>query len=327
MTEPGTVTEPRAVTAPGAVIETRGLTKRYRGGQLAVDGLDLSVPGGSVFGFLGPNGSGKTTTIRMLMGLIDPTSGTAQVLGHPMPGAARAVLPQVGALIEGPALYGFLSGRDNLLRYDCADPTADPRTRRDRVGQALDRVGLAAAAGKKAKAYSLGMKQRLGLAAALLQPRRLLVLDEPTNGLDPQGMREIRALVRELAAEGTTVFLSSHLLDEIEQVCTHAAVMARGRLITQGPVADLAAGARGRLAVTTPDPGEAARVLKELGVTGITVDGDRVSAEAPPGDVELADLSAALVHAGVRLRSFGVERASLEDAFVALTGEGFDVAG
>ncbi|MFI6728285.1 ABC transporter ATP-binding protein [Streptomyces sp. R-74717] len=327
MTEPGTVTEPRAVTAPGAVIETRGLTKRYRGGQLAVDGLDLSVPGGSVFGFLGPNGSGKTTTIRMLMGLIDPTSGTAQVLGHPMPGAARAVLPQVGALIEGPALYGFLSGRDNLLRYDAADPTADPRTRRDRVGQALDRVGLAAAAGKKAKAYSLGMKQRLGLAAALLQPRRLLVLDEPTNGLDPQGMREIRALVRELAAEGTTVFLSSHLLDEIEQVCTHVAVMARGRLITQGPVADLAAGARGRLGVTTPDPGEAARVLKELGVTGITVDGDRVSAEAPPGDVELADLSAALVHAGVRLRSFGVERASLEDAFVALTGEGFDVAG
>ncbi|WP_327349464.1 ABC transporter ATP-binding protein [Streptomyces sp. NBC_01321] len=323
MTELGTVIEPGTAT----VIETRGLTKRYRGGQLAVDGLDLGVPAGSVFGFLGPNGSGKTTTIRMLMGLIDPTSGTARVLGHPMPGAARSVLPQVGALIEGPALYGFLSGRDNLLRYDCADPTADPRTRRARVGQALDRVGLAAAAGKKAKAYSLGMKQRLGLAAALLQPRRLLVLDEPTNGLDPQGMREIRTLVRELAAEGTTVFLSSHLLDEIEQVCTHAAVMARGRLITQGPVADLAAGARGRLAVTTPDPGDAARVLKERGVTGVTVDGDRVSAEAPAGDVELADLSAALVHAGVRLRFFGVERASLEDAFVALTGEGFDVAG
>lgn len=229
-----------ADTAP--VIETQGLTKRYRGGQLAVDGLDLTVPGGSVFGFLGPNGSGKTTTIRMLMGLIDPTSGTASVLGHPMPGAARTVLPQVGALIEGPALYGFLSGRDNLVRYDRADPTADPRTRGARVGHALERVGLAAAAGKKARAYSLGMKQRLGLAAALLRPRRLLVLDEPTNGLDPQGMREIRALVRELAAEGTTVFLSSHLLDEIEQICTHAAVMARGKLITQGPVADLAAG-------------------------------------------------------------------------------------
>ncbi|MHB9859810.1 ABC transporter ATP-binding protein [Streptomyces sp. YIM S03343] len=310
------------------VIATRALTKRYRGGQLAVDGLDLTVPAGSVFGFLGPNGSGKTTTIRMLMGLIEPTSGTARVLGYPMPRSARAVLPHVGALIEGPALYGFLSGRDNLLRYDAADPTADPRTRRARAATALDRVGLTAAAGKKAKAYSLGMKQRLGLAAALLQPRRLLVLDEPTNGLDPQGMREIRTLVRELASDGTTVFLSSHLLDEIEQVCTHVAVMARGRLLTQGPVAQLAAGARGRLVVSTPDAGDAARVLKERGLADIVADGDRVTAEPPDPDVtDLADLNAALVTAGVRVRGFGVERASLEDAFVALTGEGFDVAG
>ncbi|MEU2283919.1 ABC transporter ATP-binding protein [Streptomyces sp. NPDC013178] len=323
-----------AEAAPGAagagdatdtVIHTRALTKRYRGGQLAVDGLDLAVPAGSVFGFLGPNGSGKTTTIRMLMGLIEPTSGTARVLGRPMPHASRAVLPHVGALIEGPALYGFLSGRDNLLRYDAADPTADPRTRRARVAEALERVGLTAAAGKKAKAYSLGMKQRLGLAAALLQPRRLLVLDEPTNGLDPQGMREIRVLVRELAADGTTVFLSSHLLDEIEQVCTHAAVMARGRLLTQGPVADLAARARGRLVVTTPDPADAARVLKEQGVGDVVLSEDRVTGE--PGDRELADLNAALVTAGVRVRGFGMARASLEDAFVALTGEGFDVAG
>ncbi|MFJ4409179.1 ABC transporter ATP-binding protein [Streptomyces sp. NPDC088910] len=320
-----------AVTVPAAdaadvVIETRGLAKRYRG-TLAVDGLDLRVPRGSVFGFLGPNGSGKTTTIRMLMGLIAPTAGTARVLGRPMPGAQRTVLPKVGALIEGPALYGFLSGRDNLLRYDAADPTADPRTRRARVGSALDRVGLTAAGPKKAKAYSLGMKQRLGLAAALLQPRELLVLDEPTNGLDPQGMREIRSLVRELAADGTTVFLSSHLLDEIEQVCTHAAVMARGRLLTQGPVADLAAGTRGRLVVTTPDPAEAARVLTEHGVGALLTDGQRVSGELPPAPPDLADLNAALVAAGVRVRGFGLERASLEDAFVALTGEGFDVAG
>ncbi|MDG4860511.1 ABC transporter ATP-binding protein [Streptomyces sp. T-3] len=309
-----------------AVIETHGLTKRFRGGQLAVDGLDLTVPGGSVFGFLGPNGSGKTTTIRMLMGLIEPTSGTARLLGHRMPRAAREVLPQVGALIEGPALYGFLTGRDNLLRFDSADPAADPRTRKARVIEALDRVGLTAAAGKKAKAYSLGMKQRLGLAAALLQPRRLLVLDEPTNGLDPQGMREIRTLIRELAGDGTTVFLSSHLLDEIEQVCTHAAVMARGRLITQGPVADLASTTRGRLAVTTPDPADAARVLKEHGVSDLTVLDDRVTGE-PPAAVELADINAALVRADVRVRGFGLERASLEDAFVELTGEGFDVAG
>ncbi|GAA2940312.1 ATP-binding cassette domain-containing protein [Kitasatospora cinereorecta] len=328
MTDTVTGTPAGSGEEPGAaVIETRGLTKRYRGGQLAVDGLDLWVPGGSVFGFLGPNGSGKTTTIRMLLGLIDPTAGTARVLGSPMPGAARTVLPHVGALIEGPAPYGFLTGRDNLVRYDSADAAADPRTRRARVDSALERVGLAAAAGRKAKAYSLGMKQRLGLAAALLQPRRLLVLDEPTNGLDPQGMREIRSLIRELAAGGTTVFLSSHLLDEIEQVCTHAAVMARGRLLTQGPVAGLAAGTRGRLTVTTPDPGAAARVLGEHGATGLLTDGDRVSADAPPGEVELADLNAALVRGGVRVRAFGIERASLEDAFVALTGEGFDVAG
>ncbi|MEH0635703.1 MULTISPECIES: ABC transporter ATP-binding protein [Streptomyces] len=322
-----------------AAIHTQGLTKTFRGGQVAVDHLELTVPSGSVFGFLGPNGSGKTTTIRMLMGLIEPTSGTARVLGLPMPRSTRTVLPHVGALIEGPALYGFLSGRDNLLRYDSADPTADPRTRRARVEAALDRVGLAAAAGKKAKAYSLGMKQRLGLAAALLQPRRLLVLDEPTNGLDPQGMREIRSLVRELASDGTTVFLSSHLLDEIEQVCTHAAVMTRGRLVVQGPVTELAAGARGRLVVITPDTADAVRVLKEQGIGDVVVteedgaaahradEGGRVTAEPPTPDRDLAELNAALVTAGVRVRGFALERASLEDAFVALTGEGFDVAG
>jgi ABC-2 type transport system ATP-binding protein len=332
--------DPAQAAQADAVVETTGLTKRYRGGQLAVDSLDLAVPRGSVFGFLGPNGSGKTTTIRMLLGLIEPTHGHARLLGEPMPSAARRVLPRVGALIEGPALYGFLSGRDNLLRYDAADPDADPRTRPARVGEALERVGLAAAAGKKARAYSLGMKQRLGLAAALLQPRELLVLDEPTNGLDPQGMREIRALVRELAADGITVFLSSHLLDEIEQVCTHTAVMHRGRLVTQGTVAEMSAGVRGRLAVGTPDTADAARVLKEHGVTDVAVEEQRVTGELPVpaasggdggaaagGPLDLAGLNAALVRAGVRVRAFGQENASLEDAFVALTGEGFDVAG
>lgn len=314
--------------AAETVVETHGLSKRYRGGQLAVDSLDLAVPRGSVFGFLGPNGSGKTTTIRMLLGLIEPTGGSARLLGEPMPRAAKRVLPHVGALIEGPALYDFLSGRDNLLRYDAADPTADARTRRTRVAEALDRVGLASAGGKKAKAYSLGMKQRLGLAAALLQPRQLLVLDEPTNGLDPQGMREIRSLVRELADDGITVFLSSHLLDEIEQVCSHAAVMSRGRLITQGTVAEMSAGARGRLVVTTPDTADAVPVLKEHGVMDVSVTEDRVTGELPASDPpDLADLNAALVRADVRVRAFGVERASLEDVFVALTGEGFDVAG
>ncbi|MEW2435112.1 ABC transporter ATP-binding protein [Streptomyces caniferus] len=332
---------PRPAGEPA--IETRGLTKAYRGGRLAVDGLDLAVPRGSIFGFLGPNGCGKTTTIRMLMGLIEASAGSARVLGQPMPAAGRRVLPKVGALIEGPALYGFLSGRDNLRRFDAADPYADPRTRAERVGSALERVGLASAAGKKARAYSLGMKQRLGLAAALLQPRELLVLDEPTNGLDPQGMREIRALIRALAADGTTVFLSSHLLDEIEQVCTHAAVMARGRLITQGTVAALSATVldsrgHGRLTVTTPDTADAVRILKEHGLTGLEAADDRVTGELPDADAamgapgggappDLAELNAALVHAGVRVRGFGTERASLEDVFVQLTGEGFDVAG
>ncbi|MFE0459233.1 ABC transporter ATP-binding protein [Kitasatospora sp. NPDC058965] len=327
--EGGRTAEAGAAPAGGApVIRTQGLTKRFAGGQLAVDGLDLTVPRGSVFGFLGPNGSGKTTTIRMLMGLIAPTSGVATVLGESMPQATARVLPRVGALIEGPALYGYLSGRDNLARFDAADPTADPGTRKARVGQALERVGLAAAAGKKARAYSLGMKQRLGLAAALLQPRELLVLDEPTNGLDPQGMREIRALVREVAAEGTTVFLSSHLLDEIEQVCTHAAVMSKGRLVVQGTVAELAARAQGRLVVRTPETERAAAVLREHGVKELRstegrVDGDLDAA----ADGLLPGLCAALVAAGVPVHGFGVERGTLEDAFVALTGEGFDVAG
>ncbi|MGC0315248.1 ABC-type multidrug transport system ATPase subunit [Kitasatospora acidiphila] len=314
------------------VIRTQGLTKRF-GSQLAVDGLDLSVPRGSVFGFLGPNGSGKTTTIRMLMGLIAPSAGVATVLGESMPQSAGRVLPRVGALIEGPALYGFLTGRDNLVRFDAADPTSDPRTRSARAAEALERVGLSAAAGKKARAYSLGMKQRLGLASALLRPRELLVLDEPTNGLDPQGMREIRALVREVAAEGTTVFLSSHLLDEIEQVCTHAAVMSKGRLVVQGTVAELAARAQGRLVVRTADTEQAAKVLKEHGVTAVQVLDGQVEGD-PSGvasvgavDESLPELCAALVAAGVRVRGFGLERGTLEDAFVALTGEGFDVAG
>ncbi len=329
----------------GPVIVTRGLTKRFGrrgGGQLAVAGLDLSVPAGSVFGFLGPNGSGKTTTIRMLLGLVAPTSGDASLLGQAMPGHARAVLPRVGALIEGPAIYPFLSGERNLVRFDSADPVADPATRSRRVAAALDRVGLSAARNKRAGAYSLGMKQRLGIAAALLQPRELLVLDEPTNGLDPQGTREIRALVRELADEGTTVFLSTHLLAEVEQICTHAAVMSRGRLVTQGTVAELRRGVRPSLVVRTPDLAAAAEALRALGLGEPELGPDRLEVGLPdgmaddpsaqpasgsPGGPALEDVAAALVKADVRLRGFTVRRGSLEDAFVALTGEGFDVAG
>ncbi len=170
-----------------SAIRTQALTKRFRGGQLAVDGLDLDVPAGTVYGFLGPNGSGKTTTIRMVLGLVTPTSGTVELLGSKMPEGSALALPRVGALIEGPACYPFLTGAENLARLDAADATASPRTRGQRIDNALERVGLSAARGKRYRAYSLGMRQRLGIAAALLRPRELLVLDEPTNGLDPAG--------------------------------------------------------------------------------------------------------------------------------------------
>ena len=315
--------------APPAIV-TRGLTKRFRSGQVAVDTLDLEVPAGSVFGFLGPNGSGKTTTIRMLLGLIAPTSGECELLGVPMPAGGARVLPRVGAVVEGPAFYPYLSGEANLLRYDAADPTADPATARDRIAAALDRVGLTAAARKRYRAYSLGMRQRLAIAAALLRPRDLLVLDEPTNGLDPQGTREVRALIREIAADGTTVFVSSHLLAEVEQMCTHVGVMRTGRLVAQGSIAELLGSGSGRVRVRTPDHARAATVLRELGLTGVQADaGDGGEGEvtADAGGVPAERVVAELVRAGVAVRGFATVRPSLEDVFVGLTGEGFDVDG
>ncbi|MFI6502499.1 ABC transporter ATP-binding protein [Nonomuraea typhae] len=300
--------------APPAAITTRGLTKRFRGGQVAVDAIDLHVPRGAVYGFLGPNGSGKTTTIRMLLGLITPTEGTFE-----MP-----PLTTVGALVEGPAFYPYLSGEANLLRFDAADPSAPPRTAGARAAEALERVGLAAAAGKRYRAYSLGMRQRLAIAAALMRPRRLLVLDEPTNGLDPQGTREVRALVKEVAADGATVFVSSHLLAEVEQMCTHAGIMSSGKLVAEGTIASLSGGRAARIRVDTPDLGEAARVLTGLGLPDVRVGSD-VTAELAGQAPER--VNAELVGAGVAVRGLSVVRTSLEDVFVGLTGEGFDVDG
>jgi ABC-2 type transport system ATP-binding protein len=313
-----------AAAAPVLAVSARGLTKEFPGGQVAVDGIDLAVPRGSVYGFLGPNGSGKTTTIRMLLGLVTPTAGEVELLGLPVPARAADVLPSVGTLVEGPAFHPFLSGRANLSRLDAVDGTADPRTSGARVDAALERVGLTAASGKKYRRYSLGMKQRLGLAAALLQPRELLVLDEPTNGLDPQGTREVRTLVRELADDGVTVLLSTHLLSEVEQVCTHAGIMSRGRLLAHGTLAELGAAGRPRLEVETGDPVAAAAVLDTLGLEGVEVVGDAVLADLGAHEVE--PVCAALVHAGVGVRGLAVRRPTLEDVFVSLTGEGFDVA-
>ncbi|MET0932185.1 MAG: ABC transporter ATP-binding protein [Mycetocola sp.] len=314
--------------AADLAIETRALTKRF-GRQVAVDSIDLAVPRGSVFGFLGPNGSGKTTSIRLLLGLVQATSGDIRVLGETMPDRLRGVLPHVGALVEGPAFYPFLSGEDNLRRLDSADRRASPRTRRARVASALDRVGLSAAASKKAGAYSLGMKQRLGIANALLQPRELLMLDEPTNGLDPQGTREVRALVRSFAAEGTTVFVSSHLLAEVEQICTHAAIMSAGSLVAQGSLHELRGAGESQLRVRTPDADAAAVVLTRFGLSPSratnTDSSGEVTAFLPVDSLDADRIVPALVSAGVRVRGFTVEEPSLEDRFVALTGEGFDV--
>ncbi|HEY4270066.1 MAG TPA: ABC transporter ATP-binding protein [Galbitalea sp.] len=317
------------MSEPELAIETRGLTKRF-GAHAAVDSVDLVVPRGAVFGFLGPNGSGKTTTIRMLLGLASPTAGEARVLGERMPSGGARVLPRVGALVEGPGFYPFLSGSDNLRRLDTADLFALTSTRRARVAEALARVGLSAAAGKKVKAYSLGMKQRLGIANALLAPRDLLVLDEPTNGLDPQGTREVRALIRTLAADGTTVFVSSHLLAEIEQICTHAAIMSAGRLVAQGTLDELRGTVGARVVVRTPDAALAIPVLERLGLTVTShsaapgADGIEIVADVD-ALAEVDAIVAALVRADVRVRAFFTEHASLEDRFVELTGEGFNV--
>src|SRR6201996_2862994 len=274
-------------------IASSALTKGFRGGHVAGDHPDLGGPRGSVYGFLGPNGSGKTTTIRMLLGLAYATSGSAQILGVPIPEGTTSVLSRVGSLVEGPAVYPYLSGWDNLARYDSADRTASAKTAKTRIGEAMERVGLTAAARKRFRNYSLGMKQRLAIAAALLAPRDLIILDEPTNGLDPQGTREVRALVRQIAAEGITVFVSSHLLAEVEQVSTHVGVMRTGQLVFQGELAALRRTAAPRIAVRTPDLTAAAEVMHKLGLADPVTGEDAITAEL--GDVQPERVTAELV--------------------------------
>ncbi|MBD3914957.1 ATP-binding cassette domain-containing protein [Nocardioides hwasunensis] len=305
------------------MIRTDALTKRF-GRVTAVDAVALDVREGDVYGFLGANGSGKTTTVRMLLGLVLATSGDIEVLGEPMPGSARAVLPRVGALVEGPGTYPHLSGRANLALLDATGADGPRRTRTRRIDEALERVGLASVDGRPARAYSLGMRQRLGLAAALLRRPDLLVLDEPTNGLDPQGIHEIRTLLLELNREGTTVFLSSHLLAEIEQMCTRVGVLDGGRLVLQDQM-DALRGPTGRTEVRTPDLEEARRLLATMPDLEVesTVDeheGGRLLVRG----AEPADLNARLVEAGVRVTLLSPERRHLEDVVLAATTSGTD---
>ena len=297
------------------MITTRALTKRY-GRVTAVDAVDLDVREGDRYGLLGPNGSGKTTLVRLLLGLVYATSGEITVLDQPVPGKVGAILPTVGALVESPAAYGHLSGRANLALLDAAGPGGSRSTRRARIGEALERVGLSGIDRRPVKNYSLGMRQRLGLAAALLRRPRLLVLDEPTNGLDPQGIREIRDLLLSLNAAGTTLFLSSHLLTEVEQLCTRIGVVNQGRLVLQDDIAALRAGT-GLVRVRTPDADRAVALL----------DG-RV--DSRDGDALLirhddpAALNAMLVGQGLRIAQLGEWHRSLEDVVLSVTTAGSD---
>jgi ABC-type multidrug transport system ATPase subunit len=297
------------------VIATRALTKRY-GRLRAVDGIDLDVRAGDVYGFLGANGSGKTTTVRMLLGLVLPTSGEVELLGGRMPRAGRKVLPRVGALVEGPAHYGHLSGRENLALLDASGPGGGWRTRRRRIDEVLEQVGLAGVGRRPVKAYSLGMRQRLGLAGALLRRPELLVLDEPTNGLDPQGIAEVRALLLELHRGGTTVFLSSHLLAEVEQMATRVGVLDRGRLVLQEELAVLTA-PTGATVVTTPEP---ERVRATLDGRVSAIEGQRVVVR---GD-DPAEVNALLVGAGVPVTGLALERPTLEQVVLAAAGSSPD---
>nr|WP_166677579.1 ABC transporter ATP-binding protein [Amycolatopsis arida] len=304
-----------AATPARLAARTRGLRKVY-GSTVAVDGVDLDVPEGSVLGMLGPNGSGKTTTIRMLLGLVRPTEGEAQLLGHTMPDEAGRALPDVGALVEGPGFHPFLSGRENLLRLAAAEPRLSRAKIAGAVRDALERVGLTGAAGRRYRGYSLGMKQRLGLAAALLVPRRMVVLDEPTNGLDPAGTREVREIIAELHSAGVTVLVSSHLLAEVEATCTHVAVLHGGTVVAQGELAELLDSGNPALLVSTPDGAAAVNALRERRITSrLTPEGVRVdlTATTPPEVLET------LVRAGVAVHEANRARTGLEDLFARLT--------
>ncbi|GGS13685.1 ABC transporter ATP-binding protein [Actinokineospora fastidiosa] len=298
-----------------AAARTRGLRKVYRG-TVAVDHVDLEVPTGSVMGMLGPNGSGKTTTIRMLLGLVEPTAGEVELLGHRLPDGLPRALPEVGALVEGPGFHPFLSGRENLLRMGAAEPALATQAIPAAVSEALERVGLAGAADRRFKAYSLGMKQRLGLAAALLAPRRFVILDEPTNGLDPAGTRDVRAVIADLHAAGTTVLVSSHLLAEVEATCTHVAVLHQGTVVAQGDLTTLLDADSAGLLVSTPDVTRAVDALRD----------NRIPARAVPNGI-LADLTTTtapavvetLVRAGVPVHEVRRQRTGLEDLFARLT--------
>ncbi len=307
------------VAVDSAAIETQGVTKRF-GARAAIDGVDLCVPRGSAFGFLGPNGAGKTTMIRMLLGLTHASAGSMSVLGRPVPAQRAEALRRVGAIVEEPRFHPNLSGRENLrIVAAVRGPEAQAR-----IAPALARVGLGERADEKVKKYSLGMRQRLGVARCLLADPLLLILDEPTNGLDPGGIQEFREMIRAMVEqENRTVFLSSHLLDEVERICDHAAIVNRGKVIAQGPIAELASGgdgARNELIVGVDDVELALGTLEgsELVREARRSDeGLRVVLSGEPGSA--AQVNANLVRAGVAVARLEPVRRSLEQRFLEVT--------
>jgi ABC-type multidrug transport system ATPase subunit len=300
------------------MITTQHLTKRF-GHVEAVRDVSIDVREGDRYGLLGPNGSGKSTLVRMLLGLVYATSGSISVLGEPVPRHVGRVLPEIGSVIEEPAAYPHLSGRANLRLLDAAGPHGSRRTRRRRVDEALEQVGLAGIDRRPVRAYSLGMRQRLGLAAALVRRPQLLILDEPTNGLDPRGIRDIRDLLIGLNADGTTIFLSSHLLPEVSALCTRIGVLDSGKLVLQDQLASLQE-PTGRVLVSTDDPERAVATLDGLVERR---DGADLVVRSP----DPAALNARLVEAGVPVRSLVVQRRSLEEIVLDVTGAGSDQFG
>lgn len=300
----------------GNVIEIEGLRKSYRrrgGTTVAIDGLDLAVPVGGVYGFLGPNGSGKTTTIRCALGLARPTAGAIRVLGRPVPDGLRDAAQRIGAIVETPALFPTMTARENLRLLGAIDKIG-----MQRVDEVLGIVGLADRADDLVKRYSLGMKQRLGLAAALLKDPELLVLDEPANGLDPAGMREVRELVRRLADGGRTVFVSSHILAEVESTCDRVAILAQGRLVTQGTVDEVisVAGHRASILVKVDDLDHGMQALRDAHFATQRVNDDLRVDVAPD---RAGDVTRVLAAAGQWVTELRPDRFSLEDVFLELT--------
>jgi ABC-2 type transport system ATP-binding protein len=294
-------------------IETQGLTKRF-GDRVAVDQASLSIPTGAVAGFIGPNGAGKTTTMRMLLGLVRPSAGTGSILGEPLSSPDR-YMGRVGAMIEGPTFYGPLSGRANLVALARLG-----RLPIERVDEGLERVGLTDRGNDPFRAYSHGMKQRLGIAAALLPHPELLMLDEPTNGLDPAGIGEVRVLLRSLRDDGLTVFVSSHLLAELEQICDHVVMIQSGRLMYQGTVEQLVAAQHTEIWARPERAEDAPRLLTALRASGMEARADGAWVCVLTDADRAADLYRLAVREDIVLVHLSTRRQSLEQAFLAMTG-------